>query len=128
PCVRKYLSVDGGMMDNPRPALYGSQYEALLANRANAKATEVVSIAGRACESGDMLMWDVPLPRAKCGDLLAMLCTGAYQYAMASNYNRVPVPAVVLVQYGKASLMVARQRWEDVAQYDRMPAWLDAGK
>ncbi len=124
PDVRTYVAVDGGMMDNPRVALYQGKYEALLANRADEPATGVYALAGRACESGDVLGYDFKLPTPQLGDLVAMTTTGAYHYSMASNYNRVPVPAMVLVSAGRAELIVARQRYEDVAQYDRMPAWL----
>lgn len=121
PGVRKYVAVDGGMTDNPRPALYDSKYEAVLANRANEAATELVSIAGKCCESGDMLIWDVNLPVAETGDLLAVFCTGAYNYAMASNYNRIRRPAVVFVKDGKADLVVARESYQDIVGNDIIP-------
>jgi diaminopimelate decarboxylase len=121
PGVRKYVAVDGGMTDNPRPALYDSKYEAVLANRANETPTEVVSIAGKACESGDMLIWDIKLPPAKPGDLLAVFSTGAYNYAMASNYNRIRRPAVVFVKDGQADLVVARESHEDIVRNDLIP-------
>ena len=121
PGVRKYLAVDGGMTDNPRPALYGSKYEAVLANRANEPAAEVVSVAGKCCESGDMLIWDLQLPKAESGDLLAVFCTGAYNYAMASNYNRIRRPAVVFVRDGQADLVVARESYENIVGNDRIP-------
>jgi diaminopimelate decarboxylase len=122
--VRTYVSVDGGMTDNPRVALYGGRYEALLANRAGEQAAGVYAIAGRACETGDVFGYDFPLPEPAIGDILAMTTSGAYHYSMASNYNRVPIPAMALVRYGRAELIVARQRYEDVAQYDRTPSWL----
>lgn len=122
--IRTYVGIDGGIMDNPRYALYGSKYEALLANRADEKNTGTYAIAGRACESGDVLGYDFALPSPKIGDILAMPTAGAYQYAMASNYNRVPVPAVVMTRYGKSALVVARQRYDDIVQYDRIPGWL----
>jgi len=121
PGVRKYLAVDGGMTDNPRPALYGSKYEAVLANRANEPAAEIVSVAGKCCESGDMLIWDLQLPKAESGDLLAVFCTGAYNYAMASNYNRIRRPAVVFVRDGQADLVVARESYENIVGNDRIP-------
>lgn len=124
PGVRTYVGIDGGMMDNPRVALYGAQYEALLANRADEKAAGKYTIAGRACESGDILGLDFKLPAPEVGDILAMPTAGAYQYAMASNYNRVPVPAVVIARYGKSAKIVERQRYEDIVQYDRIPGWL----
>lgn len=123
--VRNYVGIDGGMMDNPRVALYGGRYEALLANRADERPVDLYAIAGRACESGDLLGMDYPLPEPKVGDILAMSVAGAYQYSMASNYNRVPFPAVVLARYSKSALIVARQRYEDIVQYDRMPSWLE---
>ncbi|MCM3784064.1 diaminopimelate decarboxylase [Neobacillus mesonae] len=122
PGVRKYVAVDGGMTDNPRPALYDSKYEAILANRANEAAEETVSIAGKACESGDMLIWDVELPRVESGDLLAVSCTGAYNYSMASNYNRIRRPAVVFVQNGQSDLVVRRESHEDIVRNDIIPA------
>lgn len=121
PGVRKYVSVDGGMTDNPRPALYDSKYEAMLANRANEPAEETVSIAGKCCESGDMLIWDVELPQANPGDLLAVSCTGAYNYAMASNYNRIRRPAVVFVQNGHSDLVVKRETLQDITACDVIP-------
>ncbi|MFM9327013.1 diaminopimelate decarboxylase [Paenibacillus mesotrionivorans] len=121
PDIRKYVAVDGGMTDNPRPALYESQYEAMLANRATAAPEEVVSIAGKCCESGDMLIWDLSLPKVNSGDLLAVACTGAYNYSMASNYNRIPRPAVVFVKDGSADLAVKRESYEDIVGNDLIP-------
>lgn len=124
PGVRKYIAVDGGMTDNPRPALYQSRYEAILANRANDAAEETVSIAGKCCESGDMLIWDLELPKAESGDLLAVFCTGAYNYAMASNYNRIRRPAVVFVKDGHADLVVKRESLDNIVCNDVIPARL----
>ncbi|REK77305.1 diaminopimelate decarboxylase [Paenibacillus paeoniae] len=124
PGVRKYIAVDGGMTDNPRPALYQSRYEAVLANRANEAAEETVSIAGKCCESGDMLIWDLELPKADNGDLLAVFCTGAYNYAMASNYNRIRRPAVVFVKDGQADLVVKRESLDNIVCNDVIPARL----
>ncbi|QGQ97326.1 diaminopimelate decarboxylase [Paenibacillus psychroresistens] len=121
PGVRKYVAVDGGMTDNPRPALYESVYEAMLANRANEANEEIVTIAGKACESGDMLIWDISLPKSKWGDILAVSCTGAYNYAMASNYNRIRRPAVVFVQAGKSDLVVKRESQADIVNNDLIP-------
>lgn len=118
PDVRKYLAVDGGMGDNLRPALYQAKYEAVLANRVNDEVEETVSIAGKCCESGDMLIWDVPLPKANPGDILAVFCTGAYGYAMANNYNRIPRPAVVFVENGESQLVVKRESYEDIIHLD----------
>ncbi|WP_066060828.1 diaminopimelate decarboxylase [Neobacillus soli] len=118
PGVRKYLAVDGGMSDNIRPALYQAKYEAVLANKPLDKPNETVSIAGKCCESGDMLIWDLPLPEAGEKDILAVFCTGAYGYSMSNNYNRIPRPAVVFVENGKAALVVKRESYEDLIRYD----------
>ena len=116
PGIRKYVSVDGGMADNIRPALYGANYSAVLANKVNEPAVEKVSVAGKCCESGDMLAWDIDLPRISPGDILAIFCTGAYHYSMSSNYNMLTKPAVVFVRNGQANLMVKRQTYEDLLQ------------
>lgn len=122
PCVRKYVAVDGGLADNPRVALYQASYEAVVATRVLSPPEEKVSIAGRHCESGDMLIWDILLPRLRPGDLLAVLSTGAYNYSMSSNYNRYPRPAVIFVKAGMADVVVARETYQDVAARDRIPA------
>ncbi|MNP05818.1 Diaminopimelate decarboxylase [compost metagenome] len=121
PGVRKYVAVDGGMTDNPRPALYESKYEAMLANRGNDANEETVSIAGKCCESGDMLIWDLDLPQVNSGDLLAVSCTGAYNYAMASNYNRIRRPAVVFAKDGQSDLVVKRETLQDIVSGDVIP-------
>ncbi|MCL6586112.1 MAG: diaminopimelate decarboxylase [Anoxybacillus sp.] len=118
PNVRHYVAVDGGMSDNIRPALYEAKYEAVLANRVLDANEEVVAIAGKCCESGDMLIWDLPLPKAEAGDYLAVFCTGAYGYSMANNYNRLPRPAVVFVENGEAQLVVKRETYEDLVRLD----------
>lgn len=118
PNVRNYLAVDGGMSDNIRPALYEAKYEAVLANRPLEKVEETVSIAGKCCESGDMLIWDLPLPKADKNDILAVFCTGAYGYSMANNYNRIPKPPVVFVENGEATLVVRRETFEDLVRFD----------
>lgn len=118
PGIRKYVAVDGGMADNPRPALYSAKYQAIIANKANKKKKEIVSIAGKCCESGDMLIWDIKLPVVERGDILVVFCTGAYNYSMASNYNRLPRPATVLVKEGKAELLIRRETYEDVVRCD----------
>ncbi|SDM78758.1 diaminopimelate decarboxylase [Fictibacillus solisalsi] len=118
PSVRHYVSVDGGMSDNIRPALYQAQYEAALANRAGEKGTKKVSVAGKCCESGDMLIWDILLPEARTGDYLAVFCTGAYGYSMSNNYNRIPRPAVVFVENGEEQLVVKRETYEDLLRQD----------
>ena len=118
PGIRKYVIVDGGMADNPRPILYQARYDALLGNKAKLQKTEKVTIAGRFCESGDVLVKDAYLQKPEVGDTLVMLCTGAYNYSMASNYNRFPRPAMVLVADGSASLIVGRETHEDVLSKD----------
>lgn len=119
PGVRNYVAVDGGMTDNPRLALYGAKYEAALANRMLDAVAEPWSVAGRCCETGDMLIWDAPLPQPRPGDLLVVFSTGAYNYSMASHYNRVPNPAVVFVRDGRAALVVERETWADLVAHDR---------
>ena len=119
--IKKYLAVDGGMFESPRYCLYGSKYEAVLANRANEEATEVVSIAGKCCESGDLIGEGFNLPAAKSGDILAVFSTGAYHYSMASNYNRNLVPPVVLVKDKKAKYLVKPQTYDDLIRNDVLP-------
>lgn len=121
PGIRKYIAIDGGMFDNPRYALYQSKYTAILANRATEEATELVSIAGKCCESGDLIGVDFNLPKANTGDILAVLSTGAYNYSMASNYNRNLIPPVVLVKDGKAEYIVKPQSYEDLVRNDTIP-------
>ncbi len=119
--IKKYLAVDGGMFESPRYCLYGSKYEAVLANRANEEASEVVSIAGKCCESGDLIGEGFNLPAAKSGDILAVFSTGAYHYSMASNYNRNLVPPVVLVKDKKAEYLVKPQTYDDLIRNDVLP-------
>ena len=116
--VRKYVSVDGGMGDNPRYILYESEYAAVIANNANAPKTEKVTVAGKCCESGDLLLKDAMMPEIHVGDTLAVLATGAYNYSMASNYNRIPRPAVVAVSNGEAKVVVRRESYEDLVRND----------
>ncbi len=116
---RPYVTVDGGMGDNIRPALYGAKYETVLATDPKAPLTEHVRIAGKYCESGDILAEDQALPATKSGSLLAMLDTGAYGYSMASNYNRNPRPAVVFVENCKAKLVIKRESLEDLVHLDQ---------
>lgn len=118
PNVRKYVAVDGGMSDNIRPALYQAKYEAVLANRPLDQVEEKVSISGKCCESGDMLIWDLPLPKADNNDVLAVFCTGAYGYSMANNYNRIPRPPVVFIEKGVVELVVKRETFEDLIRLD----------
>lgn len=112
--VGKYVSVDGGMTDNIRPALYQAKYGGILANKAEEAAEDVVTVCGKCCESGDILIRDIPLAPAEPGDLLAIFSTGAYGYSMASNYNRNPIPAVVFAKEGCDRLVVKRQSYEDM--------------
>ncbi|SDY60058.1 diaminopimelate decarboxylase [Evansella caseinilytica] len=116
PGVRTYLSVDGGMTDNIRPALYQAKYEAAVANKMNESADEKVSIAGKCCESGDMLIWDISLPKVESGDILAVFSTGAYGYSMANNYNRILRPAVVFVENGEDHCVIKRESLEDLVR------------
>lgn len=127
PGVRRYVSVDGGMSDNLRPALYKAKYEAALANKADQPSGEKVSVAGKACESGDMLIWDVQLPPVERGDLVVIFSTGAYTYSMASNYNRLPRPAVVFVREGNSDLVVRRESYEDLVRNDLIPKRMEKG-
>jgi len=119
PGGRRYIAVDGGMTDNPRTALYQAKYSCLLANRAAEPPTALYAIAGKACESGDMLIWQHPLPAVKHGDILAVLVTGAYTYSMASNYNRLPRPAIVLVSDGVARTIIERETYADLVRLDK---------
>lgn len=121
PGIKKYVAVDGGMFEAPRYALYQSKYCAAKADDVNAPNTQVVSIAGKCCESGDLVAADVKLPEVKIGDILAVFSTGAYHYSMASNYNRNFVPAAVLVADGKADIIVKRQNYEDIVRNDVIP-------
>jgi len=121
PGIRKYVAVDGGMADNPRPSLYQARYESVLANRSNEEATELVSITGKCCESGDMLIWDIDLPKVNSGDLLAVSSTGAYNYSMSSNYNRLTRPSVILVKDGHADVIVKRETHSDLLRNDVLP-------
>ena len=118
PGATTYVSVDGGMADNVRPAMYESRYEALVANRAVEPPAERVTIAGKYCESGDVLVRDVELPKLWAGDVLALPASGAYCLAMASNYNQSPRPAVVLVREGRARLVRRRETYEDLMRAD----------
>jgi len=118
PGVRRYVSVDGGLTDNLRPALYDAKYEGIIANKAHEKPNDTVSIAGKCCESGDMLIWDLPVPEVRSGDILAVFSTGAYGYAMASHYNRFPKAAVVFVENGKDQLVVRRETYQDLISHD----------
>ncbi|MFZ8853212.1 MAG: diaminopimelate decarboxylase [Armatimonadota bacterium] len=119
PKVRTYVSVDGGMSDNPRPALYGARYFAVVANKADRTPNKVVTVAGKHCES-DILIRDIALADPEPGNILAVFTTGAYHYSMASNYNRFPRPAVVFVKDGKAKLVVRRETYDDLLRCDQL--------
>ncbi len=121
PGIRTYISVDGGMSDNPRPITYQSICRAVIANRMSAPLTETVTIAGKHCESGDVLIKDAKLPETEPGDILVVLATGAYNYSMSSNYNRLTRPAAVLVGNGHSDLILQRETYEDLIRHDRLP-------
>jgi diaminopimelate decarboxylase len=118
PGVRCYVSVDGGMADNIRPALYGSKYEAVVANKVSEEATGKITIAGKFCESGDILVKDINLPPISAGDIIAIPDCGAYCLSMASNYNASVKPAIVLVKEGKARLIRRRETFDDLSRCD----------
>lgn len=118
PDVRTYVSVDGGMTDNPRYILYQSDYTVMCANKADKPKDRVVTVAGKCCESGDLLQENAPLQSVAKGDILAVLSTGAYNYSMASNYNRVPRPQVVIVKDGNARTIIKRETYEDIVKND----------
>ncbi|HRU95866.1 MAG TPA: diaminopimelate decarboxylase [Ruminococcus sp.] len=118
PNIRTYVSVDGGMPDNPRYILYGSEYSALVANKANEERSEKVTIAGKCCESGDLIGENMPLQHAESGDIIAVLATGAYNYSMSSNYNRLQKPAVVFVKDGASRIAVKRETLDDIIRND----------
>ena len=122
--LKKYLIVDGGMTDNPRPILYNAKYEAVILDKIDTTSKEIVTIAGKCCESGDILIRNLKLPIASLGDLLVVFSTGAYHHSMASNYNGLTKPAVVLVNNGESDLIVERETYADLVKNDRMPKWL----
>ena len=121
PNGRKYVAVDGGMADNPRPSMYQAEYVAEVANKINTDDKEIVTIAGRYCESGDILINEIELPKLDAGDILCVYNTGAYNYSMASNYNRVEKPAMVLVNNSHSDIIVYRERLEDLVSHDNIP-------
>lgn len=120
PGMRTYLAVDGGMSDNARPITYQAAYLGIVANRMSAPVSETVTIAGKHCESGDVLIKDIALPAAEPGDILVVPATGAYNYSMASNYNRLTRPAAVLVGDGRAEIVVERETYADILRQDRL--------
>ncbi len=121
PNGRKYVAVDGGMADNPRPSMYQAEYTAQVANKIGLKNSEIVTIAGRYCESGDILINDIELPLLETGDILCVYNTGAYNYSMASNYNRVEKPAMVLVNNSLSDIIVYRECLDDLISHDSIP-------
>ena len=121
PGIRTYVAVDGGMSDNPRPITYQSLYTTCLADRPLAPAVETVNLVGKHCESGDVLLKGLPLPATKPGDVLVVLATGAYNASMASNYNRIPRPAAVMVGEGRSELVQRRERPDELLRYDVLP-------
>ncbi len=118
PGIRTYVSIDGGMSDNPRYALYKSEYEAVVANKAGEERSDIVTIAGKCCESGDLIGENMQLQHAESGDIIAICATGAYNYSMSSNYNRIPKPAVVFVNNGKSRIAVKRETLDDIIRND----------
>ena len=116
--VRTYVSIDGGMCDNPRYILYGSKYTAVLANNASAEPVAPITIAGKCCESGDLIQEHVMMPQIHVGDTLAILATGAYNYSMSSNYNRIPRPPIVAVSGNEAKIIVKRETYDDLIKND----------
>ena len=114
PSIRKYVSVDGGMTDNIRPALYNAEYESIVANKVNSDDLEDVTVAGKCCESGDILINNIRLPRVETGELLAIMSTGANGYSMDNNYNKVPKAAVVMIKDGEDRLVCKRETYADV--------------
>ena len=116
--VRTYVSIDGGMCDNPRYILYGSKYTAVLANNASAEPVAPITIAGKCCESGDLIQEHVMMPQIHVGDTLAVLATGAYNYSMSSNYNRIPRPPIVAISGNEAKIIVKRETYDDLIKND----------
>lgn len=118
PNIRTYVSIDGGMGDNPRYALYKSEYDIEVANKAGEEKTETITLAGKCCESGDLIGENMPVQHVEVGDTIAVLATGAYNYSMSSNYNRLCKPAVVMVKDGKTRVIVKRETLEDLIRND----------
>ena len=121
PKGRRYVAVDGGMADNPRPSMYQAEYTAEIANKKEDAALQTVTIAGRFCESGDILIKDIELPEPEEGDILCVYNTGAYNYSMASNYNRVQKSQMVLVNNSKSDIIINRETLEDLISHDVIP-------
>jgi len=112
--VRKYVSVDGGMTDNIRPTLYDAKYSAMIVNKADKVKEESVTICGKCCESGDILIKDISLPKIEKDDIIAIFTTGAYGYAMANNYNKIAKAGVVMIKDGDVLEMIRRQSYDDI--------------
>ena len=121
PKGRKYIAIDGGMADNPRPSMYQAEYLAEIANKKEDESLEKVTVAGRFCESGDILIKEIELPNPEEGDVLCVYNTGAYNYSMASNYNRVQKPAMVLVNDSQSDIIVKRESLDDIISHDVIP-------
>jgi diaminopimelate decarboxylase len=126
PDIRTYITVDGGMSDNPRPITYQSVYRAVIGDRMSAPLTETVTVAGKHCESGDIVIQQAQLPQTQPGETLIVMATGAYNYSMASNYNRLARPAAVLVQSGEANVILHLENYDDLLRQDRLPERLEA--
>lgn len=122
--VRTYVSVDGGLPDNPRPALYGAKYQAIVANKYKMEKDKLVTIAGKCCETGDILIWDLKVPQVERGDILAVKSTGAYNYSMASNYNKIVKPAVILLSKEGDNIIVRRETYADLIKNEIVPSYL----
>jgi len=124
PGIRTYVAVDGGMTDNIRPALYQAKYEALIVTKADLPASQTVTLCGKCCESGDILIENLPLPVIDEDDILAVFSTGAYNYSMASHYNKHTLPAMVLVNGSNAFEIIKRETYEDLVRFDQVPDYL----
>jgi diaminopimelate decarboxylase len=118
PGFKNYVSIDGGMPDNPRYALYQSVYTSVVANKANSPADYTCTIAGRCCESGDLIAENTKITRPERNDILAVLVTGAYNYSMSSHYNRLPKPPVIMVSKDKKYIAVKRESYDDLMRND----------
>ena len=121
PKGKKYIAVDGGMADNPRPSMYQAEYSAIIANKPEMRPDTMVTVAGRFCESGDILIKDILLPSPEEGDILCVFNTGAYNYSMASNYNRVQKSAMVLVNNSQSDMIINRETLDDIISHDVVP-------
>lgn len=121
PNGRKFVSLDGGMADNPRPSMYQAKYTAVVVNKINETPVETVTLAGRFCESGDIIIEDINLPKLESGDVICVFNTGAYGYSMSSNYNRVLKPAIVLVNSAQSDIIIRRESYDDLLSCDEVP-------